>query len=192
MQVIDVVRRFSKTPLKHRMSRYLLDCLAENEDLLSRMMFVTTLSSLPDTMIVAQAGADGPSFELELGAIERNEVSLVNGRLVKQKKRNPAQWVHDPVQAVEVLRKFQGVLHVQFLFADSPPVWYEEVAAASTLGKALEPAFAHIMQEQIDRAISGILLKDEIDQALRLGNKETFRQKAKEYKRICQGCLWDF
>ena len=57
--------------------------------------------------------------------MEREEVSLVNGRLVKQTRRNRALWVHDPVQAVEVLRTFKGILHVQFNFAGEIPDWYQ-------------------------------------------------------------------
>ena len=35
-----VVRQFSKTPLKHRMSRYLLEKILKDEDLLQRIEFV--------------------------------------------------------------------------------------------------------------------------------------------------------
>ena len=68
MQVVDVVRRFSKTPLKHRMSKYLLDYILESEELLNQIKLVTTRAYLSDTMVVAQAGAEVPSFELELGS----------------------------------------------------------------------------------------------------------------------------
>ncbi len=189
MQIGDVVRRFSKTPLKHRMSKYLLEYLLENQDLLSRVQFVTTRASLSDTMIVAQAGADGPSFELELGAEDRDEVSLVNGRLVKQTKRNRAYWVHDPVQAVEVLRKFSGILHVQFVFLGCAPHWYDVVT--NGFEKESCPDFSQVIQEQTELAISGIILKAEVDLALREGNKDVFYEKVKAYKEVCNSCLWE-
>lgn len=192
MQVIDVVRRFSKTPLKHRMSKYLLEYLLESEELLNRIKIVATRAALPDTMVVAQAGADGPSFELELGAVEREEVSLVNGRLVKQTRRNRALWVHDPVQAVEVLRTFKGVLHVQFSFAGASPDWYNKVAEASYSSRELQSEFAQVIREQIELAISGILLKHEIEEALKTGDRNRFMKNVKPYKQIRNSCLWKF
>ena len=103
VDVGDAIRRFSKTPLKHRMSKYLLEYLLENTELLNKIRIVNTRAYLPDTMMIAQAGVEGLPFELELGAVERDEVSIINGRLVKQKRKNRAIWITDPVQAVEVL-----------------------------------------------------------------------------------------
>lgn len=190
MQVVDVVRRFSKTPLKHRMSKYLLDYLLESKELLNQIKLVTTRAYFPDTMVVAQAGAEGPSFELELGAVEREEVSLVNGRLVKQTRRNRALWVHDPVQAVEVLSSFKGVLHVQFNFAGTAPDWYKKMA--ETCPKGLQAEFVKVVREQIDLAISGILLKHEIDQALQTRDRERFMANVRSYKQVRNSCLMNF
>ena len=55
VDVADVIRRFSKTPLKHRMSKYLLEYVLENQQLLSKIRIVNTRAYLPDSMI-AQAG----------------------------------------------------------------------------------------------------------------------------------------
>lgn len=191
MQVVDVVRRFSKTPLKHRMSKYLLDYILESEELLNQIKLVTTRAYLPDTMVVAQAGAEGPSFELELGVVEREEVSLVNGRLVKQTRRNRALWVHDPVQAVEVLRTFKGILHVQFNFAGEIPDWYQKVAERYCPRK-MQSEFAKVVREQIDLAISGILLKHEIDQALKTRDRDKFLNYVQSYKQVRDSCLMEF
>lgn len=189
MQVINVVRRFSKTPLKHRMSKYLLDYLLEDKDLLSRITLVSQRAYLPNSMMIAQAGAEGPSFELELGTVEHDEVSLVNGRLIKQTRKNRALWIHDPVQAVEVLRKFEGVLHVEFRFIGNPPQWYQEIADAEVDHQTQE-GFSNLIRDQIDLIISGILLKDEIDQALQHGDHQQFSEKVKQYKQVRNNCLW--
>lgn len=192
MQLVDVVRRFSETPLKHRMSKYLLDYMLDDKGLLNRVKMVTTRAFLPDTMMVAQAGAEGPSFELELGVVEREEVSLVNGRLVKQTRKNRTVWVHDPVQAVEVLRKFDGILHVEFKFVDVVPDWYQEAVETAYVERQIQSDFAELVREQIDLLILGVLLKKEIDQALQQGDQEKFQEKVKLFKQVCDSCLWEF
>lgn len=192
MQVVDVIRRFSKTPLKHRMSKYLLEYIIDNKELLNRIRIVTTRAFLPDTMLVAQAGAEGPSFELELGAIERDEVFYENGRLIKQTRKSRAIWVHDPVHAVEILRKFRGVLHVEFKFAGAVPDWYLAAVKELQVDDEKQEEVARLIREQIDLLISGILLKDEIDKALAQGDQQQFREKVQKYKKICSSCLWDF
>lgn len=191
MQVIEAIRKFSKTPLKHRMSKYLLDYLLADETMLNRVKLVTTRAYLPDTMMVAQSGAEGPSFELELGVVERDEVSLVNGRLVKQSRKNRALWVHDPVQAVEVLRKFKGILHVEFRFVGSIPDWYGDLAVSTRMSEEMQEEFTEFVRSQIDLAISGILLKDEIDQALASRDRQGFEKKVHQYKQVCDSCLWE-
>lgn len=190
MQVNNVVRRFSKTPLKHRMSKYLLDYMLEDDDLLSRITFVSQRESLSNSMMVTQAGAEGSSFELEMGAVERDEVSLINGRLIKQTRKNRALWIHDPVQAVEVLRKFKGILHVEFKFIGNIPQWYQE-AVNVPIDEKNQIGFSDLVREQIDLLISGILLKQEIDQALQQGDRQQFRKKVQQYKQVCSNCLWD-
>ncbi len=192
MQIVNAVRKFSKTPLKHGMSKYLLDYMLGQKELLNRIQMVTTREYFPDTMMVAQTGAAGPAFELELGAVEREEVSLVNGRLVKQTRKSRTIWVHDPVQAVEVLRKFDGILHVEFKFYEDIPDWYQKAVLASNTDAQLRSDFTKLVWEQIDLLISGILLKDEIDQALQLGDKANFQRKVQQYKEILEKCLWEF
>lgn len=192
MQVVDVIRRFSKSPLKHRMSKYLLEHLLENQELLDRIRIVNTRAFLPDTMMLAQAGAEGPSFELELGAIEREEVSLVNGNLVKQTRKKRALWIHDPVQAVEVLRRFTGILYVEFRFVDLTPDWYQRVVAMGGVDHEPETDTNVLVREQVDLLLAGIMLKEEIDKALDYGDEEMFHRKVKKYKQVCSSCLWDF
>ena len=190
--VVDVIRRFSKTPLKHRMSMYLLEYLLENKELLKRIHFVTTRAYLPDTMMIAQAGAEGPSFELELGAVERDEVSLINGRLVKQKRKSRALWVHDPVQAVEVLRRFNGILYVEFRFAGAVPAWYRKAAEEFAVKRETDDEISQLIREQVELLRSGVILKAEIDKALQDGDQQAFQEKVQQYKQICSSCLLDF
>ena len=108
-----VVRQFSKTPLKHRMSRYLLEKILKDEDLLQRIEFVAARDHLPNTMLVAQTGYEGPGFELELGAVETEHITIVNDRLVKKSART-ARCGFAIRRAAEVLANFKGKPHVQF------------------------------------------------------------------------------
>ncbi len=192
MDVADAIRRFSKTPLKHRMSKYLLEYLLENTELLHKIRIVKTRAYLPDTMMIAQAGVEGPPFELELGAVERDEVSMVNGRLVKQKRKNRAIWINDPVQAVEVLRKFTGILYVEFRFAGEIPDWYRQIVAEFKAECVMESEVTQLIREQVELLLSGIILKNEIDRALQQGDQQLFQIKVQQYKQICERCLWEF
>lgn len=192
VDVGDAIRRFSKTPLKHRMNKYLLEYLLENTELLNKIRIVNTRAYLPDTMMIAQAGVEGLPFELELGAVERDEVSIINGRLVKQKRKNRAIWITDPVQAVEVLRKFNGILYVEFRFAGEVPEWYRQIVAEFKAECAMESEIAQLIREQVELLLSGVVLKDEIDQALQMGDEKLFQIKVQQYKQICERCLWDF
>jgi uncharacterized protein YpiB (UPF0302 family) len=191
MIVVDAIRRFSKTPLKHRMSKYLLDYLLENKELLKRIRIVTSRAYLPDTMMIAQARAEGPSFELELGAVEREEISLVNGRLVKQKRKSRTLWVHDPVQAVEVLRRFNGVLYMEFRFAGDVPDWYQQAVEEFTAESAKDDEISRLIREQVELLLSGVVLKTEIDKALQEGDQQRFQEKVQQYKKVCSSCLWE-
>jgi|SRR5690554_1350674 len=187
-----VVRQFSKTPLKHRMSRYLLEKILKDEDLLQRIEFVTARDHLPNTMLVAQTGFEGPGFELELGAVETEHITIVNDRLVKEKRKNCKMWIRDPVEAVEILANFKGTLHVQFAFAGPTPHWYQEkvVTPEPKQEPDLVPGFAAFIRDQIDLALLGITLKHEIDEALRTRNETLFREKAALYKQVCRSCFW--
>lgn len=182
VDVGDAIRRFSKTPLKHRMSKYLLEYLLENTELLNKIRIVNTRAYLPDTMMIAQAGVEGL----------RDQVSIINGRLVKQKRKNRAIWITDPVQAVEVLRKFNGILYVEFRFAGEVPEWYRQIVAEFKAECAMESEIAQLIREQVELLLSGVVLKDEIDQALQMGDEKLFQIKVQQYKQICERCLWDF
>lgn len=192
VDVVEAIRRFSKTPLKHRMSKYLLEYVLENTELLNKIRIVNTRAYLPDTMMIAQAGVEGPPFELELGAVERDEVSIVNGRLVKQKRKNRAILLTDPVQAVEVLRRFSGILYVEFRFAGEAPDWYRQIVAVFKAECAMESEVAQLIREQVELLLSGVILKNEIDQALQQGDEKLFQIKVQQYKQVREKCLWDF
>lgn len=187
-----VVRQFSKTPLKHRMSRYLLEKILKDVDLLQRIVFVSDREHLPDTMYIAQAGVAGTGFELELGAVETEHITIVNDRLVKERRKCRKMWIRDPVEAVDILTNFQGTLHVQFAFAGEVPGWYQEriVTPEHKSERNLVPGFAAFIRDQIDLALLAITLKHEIDEALKTRNEELFREKAAMYKQVCRSCFW--
>ncbi|MGI6148827.1 MAG: hypothetical protein GX195_12145 [Firmicutes bacterium] len=187
-----VVRQFSKTPLKHCMSRYLLEKILEDGDLLERLVFVLDRSNLPNTMYIAQAGVEGNGFELELGAVETEHITIVNDRLVKEKRKHRKMWIRDPVEAAAVLAGFKGMLHVQFAFAGPIPSWYHErtVTPEHKPERPFVPGFAAFVRDQIDLALLGITLKHEIDEALKARNEELFREKAALYKQVCRSCFW--
>lgn len=187
-----VVRQFSKTPLKHCMSRYLLEKILADADLLNRIVFVLDRAHLPNTMYIAQAGVEGLGFELELGAVETEHISIVNDRLVKEKRKNRKIWTCDPVEAAEVLASYKGTLHVQFAFAGAVPSWYQGqiVTPENGRGPELVPGFAAFIRDQIDLALLGITLKHEIDEALKNRNEALFREKVAQYKQVCRSCFW--
>ncbi|HHT73912.1 MAG TPA: hypothetical protein GX008_09390 [Firmicutes bacterium] len=186
-----VVRQFSKTPLKHCMSRYLLEKILGDEGLLERIVFVLDRANLPNTMYIAQAGVEGMGFELELGVVETEHISIVNDRLVKEKRKNRKIWTCDPVEAAEVLHTFKGTLHVQFAFVGEVPSWYQgQVVAPAPRTPPLMPGFAAFIRDQIDLALLGITLRHEIDEALKARNEELFREKVALYKQVCRSCFW--
>lgn len=189
IKTIEILREFSKTPLKHRMGKYLLDFILNNEDLLKRIVFVKSRNSLPNTMVIAQAGTEGSPFELELGVREHEEVSLVNGRLVKQTKKTRATWTHDPVEAVELLRNFTGKLHVELIFNGEQPPIYQTVVSSGTKSD-VSTEFSSIIHEQIDLAILAITLKKEIDDALMDHDRDKFFAVVKMYNQVRENCLW--
>lgn len=187
-----VIRRFSKTPLKHRMSKYLLEKLLTQEDLLERIVFVTARDYLSNTMLIAQAGTEGTGFELELGAVESEHITLVNGRLVKDRRKSRETLIHEPLEAIEVLQNFSGTLYVQFVFEGPIPLWYEQAALPTEIvpDSSLPPGFAAFIRDQIDLVLLAITLKHEIDEALRTHNEEAFREHIKLYKQVTKSCFW--
>lgn len=187
-----VIRRFSKIPLKHRMSKCFLEKLLGQEDLLERLVFVTARDYLSNTMLIAQAGTEGTGFELELGVVESEHITLVNGRLVKERKKSREMLIHDPLEAIKVLQAFQGTLYVQFIFEGPIPDWYEQAALPTEIvpNSSLPPGFAAFVRDQIDLVLLAITLKHEIEESLRTHNEEAFRKNIKLYKQVIKSCFW--
>ncbi len=171
------------------MSKYLLEYVINNKALLARVEFVANRQTLSNVLSVCQAGAEGLGIELELGAMEREEVSLVNGCVIRHIKRTRRNWIHDPVQAVEALRDFRETLHVQLIFAGHTPKWYQDVVLDVP---AVFQDFSQIVKNQLEFALEIIGLKAEIEEALAKKDQEQFRKKARLYRKMRESCLWDF
>ena len=56
----------------------------------------------------------------------------------------------------------------------------------------MQSEFAKVVREQIDLAISGILLKHEIDQALKTRDRDKFLNYVQSYKQVRDSCLMEF
>ncbi|HHY10246.1 MAG TPA: IDEAL domain-containing protein [Firmicutes bacterium] len=186
------IRRFCQAPLEHKFSRYLLEKILAEPDLLARLVFVTARDFFPNTMLVAEKGAHKRGFELELGTVKSEKVTLENGRLLREKRKDREVWIVDPLEAWKILEDFSGILHVQFVFAEKVPDWYEEVAVPSeaVCSETLRPGFAAFVREQIDLVLWAILLKEEIDQALQQRDEALFYKTVKLYKQACRSCFW--
>lgn len=196
----QALHKFSQMPLKHPMSRFLLQSIAENEDLLARIVFVNNRAMLPNTMLVSEMGSHRAGFELELGARQYEEVSIINGRLVRHVKRTRRLRVTEPVQALEALSDFSGRLYVMFSFVGDVPDWYREVVKPNPAepldGEEVESGFEsvirQIQEEQIDIAIWSILLRHQIEQSLESGDKSGFLKAARLWNKLQERCLWEF
>lgn len=186
------IRRFCQAPLEHKFSKYLLERILEEPDLLTRLVFVSARDFFSNTMLVAEKGALGRSFELELGTVKSERIKLENGRLLKEKKKEREVWIVDPVEAWKILKGFSKTLHVQFVFAQEIPDWYEEVAVPSEVvcQETLAPGFAAFVREQIDLVLWAIMLREQIDQALQKRDEASFRRNVKLYKQACKSCFW--
>ncbi len=195
---LEAIARFAELPLKQPMSKLVLNALLDNPAFVDRITFVASREFLPNTMVVSEEGSDGIGFELELGACQREEVTIVNGRLVRHTHRTSTVRLHDPVEALTRLGQVQTRLYVTFCFVGSPPPWYVAVvepnpALAPEAGtkESLEQVLDEIVREQIDLAVLAILLRDEIDQALADGDRRTFAARAPVYRELVNRCLWD-
>lgn len=195
----EAVRRFSRLPHKHPMSKFLLQFLLEEPDLLRRLTFVRNRDFLPDTMLISELGSPRTGFELELGAHQCEEVTIVNGRLIRHTRRDRTVCISEPLEAIRTLREFKGRLYVVFSFAGPIPDWYEEVIEPnpalpmSTLGREyLEFMVREIIQEQIDLLLLSISLRQEIESALARRDPQTFRRVVPLYKEVSSRCLWRF
>lgn len=194
----EALLHFSRAPLKHPMSKHLLRFLAANEELASRITFVQSREFLTNTMLISELGSPRVGFELELGAHQREEVSIVNGRLVRQTHRDRSLCVNDPMDAIEPLKKFRGRLYVVFSFAGPTPSWYEGIVEPNPAlplkpdaQESIESMIDEIVREQVDLAVLAIGLKDQIESALERRDAETFHRIAPLYREIAHRCLWD-
>jgi uncharacterized protein YpiB (UPF0302 family) len=194
------IRKFCQMPLKHPMSRFLLQSMLENESLLEKIVFVNNRALLPNTMLVSEMGSSHAGFELELGARQYEEVSIINGRLVRHVKRTRRLQVNEPVQALEALSDFSGRLYVMFSFAGKIPDWYLEVVEPNPAepcdsdedSSDLELVLKEITSEQMDLAIWCILLRHEVERALASKDKEAFLKAARLLNKLEERCLWEF
>jgi len=195
----EALLQFSRAPLKHPMSKFLLRFLAENEDLTARITFVQSREFLTNTMLISELGSPRVGFELELGAYQREEVSIVNGRLVRQTHRDRTLCINEPLEAIEPLKEFKGRLYVVFSFAGPTPSWYERIVEPNPAlpmrpdaQESIETMIEEIVREQVDLALFTIQLKDQLDRALRDRDRETFARLAPLYRELVHRCLWDF
>ncbi|HEX6971595.1 MAG TPA: hypothetical protein VF234_05210, partial [Limnochordia bacterium] len=156
-----------------------------------------------NTMLVSELGSPRAGFELELGVRQREEVTIVNGQLVRQTRRDRTLCVTEPLEAIGYLRDFKGKLYVLFAFASSIPPWYEAVCeqnpalpvrteAKESAKRSIERMMEEITREQIDLAIHAILLRDRIEQALLRRDRDDFQASVPLYREILQRCLWEF
>lgn len=192
------VFNFSRTPLKHPMSRYLLHFLLDTPELLERIVFVRNRECLPNTMLISELGSPRVGFELELGVRQREEVSIVNGELVRHTRRDRSLCTNDPVGAIASLRTFQGLLYVVFSFCGPMPPWYQNVlepnpafSQGTSDRTGVERVLHEILREQLDLAVQAILIREAIDQALVQRDVEAFRRNAAVYREVMARCLWE-
>lgn len=186
------LRRFCEVPLKHSSSKALLEKMWQDAKILKRVVFVTLRDYLPNTMLVAQEGADEISFLLQLSDVEAESLTLANGKLLKEQQKMRIKRIDDPLRAWEALQNLSGLLHVQLVFKAKTPDWYGEIAVPNEAvpPSIRAPGFAAFVREQIDLLLWAITLKEEIDLALRTRDKERFDKVVPLYKEVCQSCFW--
>ena len=195
----EIIQKFVRMPLKHSMSRFLLQFLLDEPDILDRVMFVRNRDFLPDTMLISELGSPRVGFELELGAYQREEVALVNGNLIKYTKRDRSKCISEPMKAIHALREFTGKLYVVFSFAGPCPSWYEEIVVPNPLIGEMEKSNSKgksvvdtIIREQIELALFAILLRERIEESLKNRDFLTFRRLAPIYNRVIEESCWEF
>lgn len=195
----EAIRKFAQMPHKHPMSKFLLQFLLEEPGLLRRITFVRNRDFLPDTMLISELGSPRVGFELELGAKQSEEVTIVNGRLIRHTRRDRTVCISEPLEAIPTLKEFKGRLYVVFSFAGPVPDWYEAVIEPNpaipmnNLGREyLEFMVREIIQEQIDLLLLSITLRERIEQALARRDREEFQAAVPLYKEVASRCLWTF
>jgi uncharacterized protein YpiB (UPF0302 family) len=193
------ILHFSRTPLKHPMSKFLLQFLLDSPDLLRRITFVRNRDYLPNTMLISELGSPRVGFELELGARQREEVTIINGQLVRHTRRDYTLCVNEPMEAITALREFRGRLYVVFAFCGPTPTWYERVVEQNPAlpagygdSESVDRVFADILRTQVDLAILAILTREAIDAALAARDEAAFRRHVAIYREVMQRSLWEF
>ncbi|MBO8141966.1 MAG: YpiB family protein [Firmicutes bacterium] len=196
---MEAIARFARLPLKVPVSKVILQALLDDPEFVNRITFVANREFLANTMVVSEQGSDRVGFELELGACQREEVSIVNGRLVRQVHRSSSLRLHDPLEALQALREFRSRLYVMFCFAGEPPAWYRAVvepnpalAPQSEAKESVDQLLDEIIREQIDLALLAIVLHEEIDQALARRDEAAFSRRVALYREVVNRCLWEF
>lgn len=186
------LRRFCETPLKHSSGKALLEKMWQDSEMLKRVVFVTLRDCLPNTMLVAQEGAAEVAFRLQLSEVEAESLTLANGKLLKEQRKMRINHIDDPLLAWEALQNLNGLLHVQLAFKAKIPDWYGEIAIPNEAvpSGVRPPGFAAFVREQIDLLLWAVMLKEEIDQALRTRDQERFDKAVPLYKEVCQSCFW--
>lgn len=186
------LRRFCEVPLKHAASRILLERIWQNRKMLQRLVFVTRRDCLPNTMVVAQEGANEIAFRLQLSEIEAESLSLANGQLIKEQRKMGINQIDDPLLAWEALQDFGGLLHVELAFQGEIPDWYLEIAVPNeAVHPSIQPpGFAAFVRDQVELLLWAVTLKNKIDTALRTGDKELFLEVVPLYKEVCRSCFW--
>jgi uncharacterized protein YpiB (UPF0302 family) len=185
------LRRFCEVPLKNERSKELLEKICVHPTLLEKLVFVTTRDYLSNTMVISQVGTAGVGFELQLGS-ESENLSLVNGGLHREKQKTREVPIRDPLKAWDILQNFTGILHVQLIFKEHTPDWYEEIAVPNEAipPEGLGVGFSAFIREQIDLILWAITLKEQIEESLRIRDEKLFRESIKLYKEVCHSCFW--
>ncbi|WP_324717051.1 YpiB family protein [Carboxydochorda subterranea] len=194
----EVIDHFSQLRLKNPSSLRFLRHLAETPELLERVSFVLERDFLPNTLVVAEEGSALAGFELQLGAHQREEVSIVNGHLVRQLHRGCAMLVRDPLEAIDALQHLRGRLYVMLAFAGEIPAWYRAVAEPNPAmpvrtdqRRRLEAALQDIVRDQVDMVLLAISLRQQIEEQLEAKDRDAFARTAPLYNAVRQHCLWD-
>lgn len=194
----EAIARFLRLRLKQPLSKIVLQTILERPAFVEKVTFVEEREFLPNTLIVSEFGSDRIGFELELGARQREQVSIVNGHLVRQVHRTSSMRIHDPAAALRALDELKGRLYILLCFADAPPAWYAQAVEPHPAlppppeGKqSLADLLDDIVRQQIDLALLAILLRDEIEQALARRDRTAFAEKARVYRAVVNRCLWE-
>lgn len=185
------LRRFCEVPLKHALSKGLLEKICAHPALLTKLVFVRTRDFLSNTMVVSQAGTSEIGFELQLGS-DSEHLTLVNGDLHRERQKTREIPIQDPLKAWDILQDFPEILHVQLVFKADTPDWYEEIAVPN---EAIPPpapgvGYGAFVREQVDLILWAITLRGQIDQALQARDEKSFKESVQLYKEVCHSCFW--